>query len=180
MPVPGSPGEARARDMSSEALSRKLGYSFNQPALLYQALTHRSHSIPHNERLEFLGDAVLNCAVVGLIFRHFPELSEASLRRVRANLVNQQALAELAQTFGVGRLIRDFDDRGLVVLGDPRLRTRPYGRVFLASLPPMPVIDEPDEAAAFAESLRGSEGDVESAVPVPLGATISRERRPSG
>jgi ribonuclease-3 len=92
--------------MSSEAFSRKLGYSFNQPALLYQALTHRSHSIPHNERLEFLGDAVLNCAVAGLIFRHFPDLSEGNLSRVRANLVNQQALAELAQTLGLGKLIR--------------------------------------------------------------------------
>ena len=92
--------------MSNEALSRKLGYSFNQPALLCQALTHRSHSIPHNERLEFLGDAVLNCAVAGLIFRHFPDLSEGSLSRVRANLVNQQALAELAQVLGLGRLIR--------------------------------------------------------------------------
>jgi ribonuclease-3 len=92
--------------MNSEAFSRKLGYSFNQPALLYQALTHRSHSIPHNERLEFLGDAVLNCAVAGLIFRHFPDLSEGNLSRVRANLVNQQALAELAQTLGLGKLIR--------------------------------------------------------------------------
>jgi ATP-dependent DNA helicase DinG len=62
--------------------------------------------------------------------------------------------AVLALKQGVGRLIRDFEDRGLIVLGDPRLRTRPYGRVFLASLPPMRVLDEPEEALAFAEGLR--------------------------
>jgi ATP-dependent DNA helicase DinG len=62
-----------------------------------------------------------------------------------------QAVLTLKQ--GVGRLIRDFDDRGLVVLGDPRLRSRPYGRVFLASLPPMPVIDDPVAVLEFAASL---------------------------
>lgn len=92
--------------MSSDILCRKLGYRFNQPNLLCQALTHRSHSLPHNERLEFLGDSVLNCAVAGLIFRHFLNLTEGDLSRVRANLVNQQALAELAQTLGLGELIR--------------------------------------------------------------------------
>jgi ATP-dependent DNA helicase DinG len=65
--------------------------------------------------------------------------------------------AVLALKQGVGRLIRDFDDRGLIVLGDPRLRTRSYGRVFLESLPPMPVLDELDEALAFAEGLRPAE-----------------------
>jgi ATP-dependent DNA helicase DinG len=54
---------------------------------------------------------------------------------------------------GVGRLIRDFDDRGLVVLCDPRLRTRSYGRVFLGSLPPMPLLEDPQEALGFAEEL---------------------------
>lgn len=61
--------------------------------------------------------------------------------------------AVLALKQGVGRLIRDFDDRGLVVLGDPRLRTRPYGRVFLASLPPFARIEDPATALRFAESL---------------------------
>jgi ATP-dependent DNA helicase DinG len=61
--------------------------------------------------------------------------------------------AVLALKQGVGRLIRDFDDRGLVVLGDPRLRTRGYGRLFLASLPPMPVLDDHGSALAFAASL---------------------------
>jgi ribonuclease-3 len=92
--------------MDSDALCQKLGYIFSRPELLRQALTHRSHSLPHNERLEFLGDSVLNCAVAALIFRHFPSLTEGSLSRVRANLVNQQSLAELAQTLELGKLIR--------------------------------------------------------------------------
>jgi len=61
--------------------------------------------------------------------------------------------AVLALKQGVGRLIRDFDDRGLIVLGDPRLRTRSYGATFLASLPAMPVVEDFDEALAFARSL---------------------------
>lgn len=93
------------QDMDS-GLCRKLDYIFNRPELLRQALTHRSHSVPHNERLEFLGDSVLNCAVAALIFRHFPDLPEGSLSRVRANLVNQKVLAELAQTLDLGKLIR--------------------------------------------------------------------------
>jgi ATP-dependent DNA helicase DinG len=64
--------------------------------------------------------------------------------------------AVLALKQGVGRLIRDFDDRGLVVLGDPRLRTRGYGRLFLESLPPMPLLDDLDSALAFAASLAGA------------------------
>lgn len=105
--------------MDSDILYRKLGYRFNRPELLRQALTHRSHSLPHNERLEFLGDSVLNCAVAGLIFRHFPNLTEGNLSRVRANLVNQQALAELAQTLELGESIR-FGDGELKSGGDRR------------------------------------------------------------
>ena len=105
--------------MNSDALCRKIGYIFNRPELLRQALTHRSHSLPHNERLEFLGDSVLNCAVAGLIFRHFPGLTEGNLSRVRANLVNQQALAERAQTLELGKLIR-FGDGELKSGGERR------------------------------------------------------------
>jgi ribonuclease-3 len=92
--------------MNNEALCEKLGYTFNRPELLRQALTHRSHSLPHYERLEFLGDSVLNCAVAGLLFRHFPDLTEGNLSRVRANLVNQQALAEVARGLELGKLVR--------------------------------------------------------------------------
>jgi ribonuclease-3 len=105
--------------MDSDALCQKLGYIFSRPELLRQALTHRSHSFPHNERLEFLGDSVLNCAVAALIFRHFPNLTEGSLSRVRANLVNQQSLAELAQTLKLGKLIR-FGEGELKSGGDRR------------------------------------------------------------
>lgn len=91
--------------MDSTILCKKIGYTFNQVELLRQALTHRSHSSPHNERLEFLGDSILNCAVAGLIFRHFPNLPEGELSRIRANLVNQQALFELAQSLELGSQI---------------------------------------------------------------------------
>ncbi|SFN46873.1 ribonuclease-3 [Nitrosospira briensis] len=105
--------------MDSDALCQKLGYIFSRPELLRQALTHRSHSLPHNERLEFLGDSVLNCAVAALIFRNFPNLTEGSLSRVRANLVNQQSLAELAQSLELGKLI-SFGEGELKSGGDRR------------------------------------------------------------
>jgi ribonuclease-3 len=92
--------------MNNDALCRQIGYVFNQPELLRQALTHRSHSLPHNERLEFLGDSVLNCAVATLLFRHFPNLTEGNLSRLRANLVNQQSLADIAQRLELGKLVR--------------------------------------------------------------------------
>ena len=78
-----------------------------------------------------------------------------SVRRAGGDAFTEFQLpqAVLALKQGVGRLIRDFDDRGLVVLGDPRLRTRGYGRLFLASLPPMPVLEESGAALAFAASL---------------------------
>ena len=92
--------------MNNDALCRQIGYVFNQPELLREALTHRSHSLPHNERLEFLGDSVLNCAVATLLFRHFPNLTEGNLSRLRANLVNQQSLADIAQRLELGKLVR--------------------------------------------------------------------------
>jgi ATP-dependent DNA helicase DinG len=78
-----------------------------------------------------------------------------AIRRLGGDPFNELQLpqAVLALKQGVGRLIRDFDDRGLVVLGDPRLRSRPYGRIFLKSLPPMTVLEEFDDALAFAASL---------------------------
>jgi ribonuclease-3 len=100
--------------MNHEDFCGRIGYTFDHPELLRQALTHRSHSLPHNERLEFLGDSVLNCAVAGLIFRHFPHLTEGNLSRVRANLVNQQALANVAHMLELGKLIR---------LGEGELKT---------------------------------------------------------
>jgi ribonuclease III len=83
--------------MTPELLQQRLGYEFANPALLSQALTHRSHGQTHNERLEFLGDSVLNCAVAALLFERLAKLDEGDLSRVRANLVKQQTLFEIAQ-----------------------------------------------------------------------------------
>jgi ribonuclease-3 len=84
------------------ALCRQLGHEFAQPQLLQRALTHRSFSAAHNERLEFLGDSVLNCAVARYLYETFPELPEGELSRLRSNLVNQQTLAALAQGIDLG------------------------------------------------------------------------------
>lgn len=92
--------------MDSNAFCRRIGYSFSKPGLLCQALTHRSYSHLHNERLEFLGDSVLNCAVAGLVFKRFPGLPEGNLTRLRANLVNQNALFKLAKTLDLGNQIK--------------------------------------------------------------------------
>ena len=78
------------------------GYQFENPALLRQALTHRSYSSEHNERLEFLGDAVLNCVIAAELFRIYPAMPEGDLSRVRASLVNGQTLCSLATELGIG------------------------------------------------------------------------------
>jgi ribonuclease-3 len=83
--------------MSLESLQQRLGYTFGDPALLRQALTHRSHGQPNNERLEFLGDSVLNCAVASLLYDTYGRIDEGDLSRLRANLVKQQSLYEIAQ-----------------------------------------------------------------------------------
>jgi len=88
--------------MGLEALSRKIGYSFQQSNLFRQALVHRSYGRPHNERLEFLGDSVLNCVIAAELYRLFPKLSEGELSRLRANLVNQASLVEVAQSLDLG------------------------------------------------------------------------------
>lgn len=90
----------------SGRLENKLGYHFSRPELLRQALTHRSHSSPHNERLEFLGDSVLNCSVATLLFQRFPALKEGELSRLRASLVRQESLAEIAAALGIGDALR--------------------------------------------------------------------------
>jgi ribonuclease-3 len=83
-------------------LQRKLGYSFAQAALLQQALTHRSHSAANNERIEFLGDSVLNCCVAHELYQRFGALKEGELSRLRAGLVRQETLADLAQQLELG------------------------------------------------------------------------------
>ena len=83
-------------------LSTALDYFFQQPTLLRQALTHRSFGSPNNERFEFVGDSILNYTVARMLYDQFPTLSEGELSRLRANLVNQHTLAELAQELKLG------------------------------------------------------------------------------
>jgi len=89
-----------------DSLQEQLGYRFRDPRLLEQALTHRSHSAPHNERLEFLGDGVLNCIVAAELHDRFARLDEGGLSRLRASLVREQRLHELAVALALGDFLR--------------------------------------------------------------------------
>ncbi|SUA91934.1 Ribonuclease 3 [Pandoraea pulmonicola] len=95
-----------AMPQSLNQLEERLQYRFHDAELLSQALTHRSHSAANNERLEFLGDSILNCSVAAILFRRYGKLDEGDLSRVRANLVKQQSLYEIAQTLGVSDFLR--------------------------------------------------------------------------
>jgi ribonuclease III len=88
------------------ALQQRIGHSFANAAILARALTHRSFSADHNERLEFLGDSVLNLAVSALLYQALDTLPEGELSRVRANLVKQDTLHQLALDLGLSGLIR--------------------------------------------------------------------------
>ncbi len=88
------------------SLEASLGYTFREPRLLREALTHRSFGTPHNERLEFIGDSVLNCTIALALFEKFQELPEGQLSRMRANLVSQPALHSLAQRLDISQHIR--------------------------------------------------------------------------
>ena len=92
--------------MKHDALQASLGHRFRDGRLLAQALTHRSHSTPHNERLEFLGDGVLNCIVAAELYARFGSLREGELSRLRASLVREQRLHELAAGLGLGDHLR--------------------------------------------------------------------------
>lgn len=78
------------------------GHAFADPALLAQALTHRSAGSPNNERLEFLGDALVNQFVAEALYRHWPKADEGALTRARAELVRESALAAIARTLDMG------------------------------------------------------------------------------
>lgn len=88
------------------ALQDRLRHRFQDPRLLAQALTHRSFSAEHNERLEFLGDSVLNLSVSSLLYARLKDLPEGDLSRVRANLVKQDTLHQLAIGLGLPGLLR--------------------------------------------------------------------------
>jgi ribonuclease-3 len=102
-----------------ERLQQRIRYRFSRPELLAQALTHRSHGAPHNERLEFLGDSVLNCVVAAELFGRFGGLPEGDLSRLRAHLVRQEALHQVAQTLGLGDHLR---------LGEGELKSGGFAR----------------------------------------------------
>lgn len=92
--------------MTASRLEKALGHAFADPGLLQTALTHRSHSTPHNERLEFIGDSVLNCAVALELYRRFPALTEGEMSRLRANLVRQDTLHQIADALALGDCLR--------------------------------------------------------------------------
>ncbi|MFZ1181090.1 MAG: ribonuclease III, partial [Herbaspirillum sp.] len=92
--------------MDALVLQNRLGHTFRNAALLQQALTHRSHSSLHNERLEFLGDSILNCVVASLLFDRYHKIDEGDLSRLRANLVKQQSLYEIAQRLDLSQFLR--------------------------------------------------------------------------
>jgi len=105
--------------MELSVLEERLGYRFVQPDLLQQAVTHRSHGLVHNERLEFLGDAVLNCVIAQMMFQKYARLNEGDLSRLRANLVKQQSLAEIGERLGLADFLR---------LGDGEMKSGGFRR----------------------------------------------------
>ena len=99
--------------MRQDDFEQTLGHRFSDPELLRTALTHRSQSAKNNERLEFLGDSLLNCIIADELFRRFPQLAEGELSRLRAVMVRQQTLFERA---------------GLKAEGEYAERSEPAGR----------------------------------------------------
>jgi ribonuclease-3 len=91
---------------SPESLAENLGYRFDDLELLQRALTHRSSGKKNNERLEFLGDAVLGCVIAAEIYRLYPKAREGELSRLRASLVRRESLAGLAQSLDIGSYLR--------------------------------------------------------------------------
>lgn len=89
-----------------DVLIRKLDYSFDDINLLQEALTHRSYAARNNERLEFLGDGILNFVIADELFKRYPDVQEGDLSRLRANLVNKESLAEIANTLDLGTVIQ--------------------------------------------------------------------------
>ena len=95
-----------------QALQRRLGHHFARPTLLVQALTHRSFGAEHNERLEFLGDAVLSLGVSALLYERFSGSDEGDLTRVRAHLVREDSLHRAALALGLPEVLRLSEGEG--------------------------------------------------------------------
>lgn len=92
-------------DNKLHRLQSKLGYQFQKEELLVRAITHRSAGAKHNERLEFLGDSILSMVIAEALFCRFPSVSEGDMSRMRATLVREKTLAELAREFELGEYL---------------------------------------------------------------------------
>ena len=92
--------------MTAQSIARRIGHTFSDPLLLRTALTHRSFGTPNNERLEFLGDGVLDCVIAAVLFHRYPDLPEGDLSRLRSNLVNQNVLHQLSLDLDIGSALR--------------------------------------------------------------------------
>ena len=90
----------------SESARIAIDHAFTDQSLLSQALTHRSHGVPHNERLEFIGDAVLGLVIARVLYDRYPAAPEGKLTRMRAHLVNEEALASVARSVGLPSALR--------------------------------------------------------------------------
>lgn len=90
---------------STGRLEKALGYEFADRALLQQALTHRSAGSRNNERLEFLGDALLGSVIAEELYRRYPQASEGKLSRLRSRLVRRESLTDIAQTLDIGQFL---------------------------------------------------------------------------
>jgi ribonuclease-3 len=102
-----------------QRLSRQIGYAFRDPKLLEQALTHRSQHHVNNERLEFLGDGLINFAVAAALYESCPRTEEGGLSRLRASLVREESLARIARELDLGDLLK---------LGESELKSGGYRR----------------------------------------------------
>lgn len=100
-------------------LTKAIGYQFESEELLGQALSHRSFARKNNERLEFLGDAILNCTIAQALYTRFPKAKEGQMSRLRAHLVKGETLAELAREFELGDFLK---------LGSGELKSGGYRR----------------------------------------------------
>ncbi|QCI20399.1 ribonuclease III [Buchnera aphidicola (Brachycaudus cardui)] len=90
----------------TKKIQKVLGYTFTHKDLLRQALTHRSASSKHNERLEFLGDSILSFVIANALYQHFPYIDEGDMSRMRATLVRGHTLAEIAYEFDLGEYLK--------------------------------------------------------------------------
>ncbi|WWO99602.1 MAG: ribonuclease III [Candidatus Dasytiphilus stammeri] len=89
-----------------DTLQKKMGYFFKEHSLLQQALTHRSANGKHNERLEFLGDSILNYVIANALYHRFPSMNEGNMSRIRATLVRENTLAKIAREFNISSCLR--------------------------------------------------------------------------